>query len=273
MFEPSSRTERAAVPTAADVLAWAAALPALDADVQDAERIDQLTALETLKSVCAALQAPVTAAFTGSQVAQHLSGGRSLPGALRSVAGQVALARRDSPARGRRHVAVATTLTRDLPSTLAQLRAGRISEWRAALVVRELDCLQPAERRRADAEIAPRLPQLGDRATASAAAAVAYRLDAEAVLARIRGAVADRRVTIRPAPDTMAVISALLPVTQGVAVYATLRRQAKVAAAAGDPRTRGQVMADELVGRITGTASTPDELGCRPTPSASRSTW
>ena len=60
---------------------------------------------------------------------------------------------------------------------------------------------------------------------------------------------------MRPAPDTMAQLSALLPAAQGVAVWATLTRAADQARAAGDPRTRGQVMADTLVERLTGQAS------------------
>ena len=75
---------------------------------------------------------------------------------------------------------------------------------------------------------------------------------------------ADRHVSMRPAPDTMARLSALLPAAQGVAVWATLTRVADQARAAGDPRSRGQVMADTLVERITGQT--------RPTPSRSPST-
>ncbi|MFC6343528.1 HNH endonuclease, partial [Nocardioides hankookensis] len=66
---------------------------------------------------------------------------------------------------------------------------------------------------------------------------------------------ADRRVTLRPAPDVMARLSALLPATQGIAVWATLRRAADRARVAGDPRSRGQIMADVLVERVTGQAT------------------
>jgi hypothetical protein len=62
-------------------------------------------------------------------------------------------------------------------------------------------------------------------------------------------------VTIRPAPDSMVQLSALLPVAGGVATYAALRRAADSARALGDPRSRGRVMADTFVGRV---------LGCEP---------
>ncbi len=63
----------------------------------------------------------------------------------------------------------------------------------------------------------------------------------------------DRTVTIRPAPDTMTYLTALLPVAQGVSVYAALRREADTR---GDGRPRGQVMADTLVERVTGRRAT-----------------
>jgi hypothetical protein len=82
-----------------------------------------------------------------------------------------------------------------------------------------------------------------------------YRLDPKSVVDRARKAATDRRVTCRPAPDTMAYLSALLPVQQAVAAYAALTKTAESARAAGDPRSRGQVMADTLVQRVTGQAA------------------
>lgn len=72
---------------------------------------------------------------------------------------------------------------------------------------------------------------------------------------RAAKAASERTVTIRPAPDTMTYLTALLPVAQGVSVYAALRRQADTTV---DSRSRGQVMADTLVERFTGrSAATP----------------
>jgi hypothetical protein len=59
----------------------------------------------------------------------------------------------------------------------------------------------------------------------------------------------------------MSQLSALLPVTGGVAVFAALKEAADRARAQGDPRSRGQVMADTLVERVTGrSAATPADL-------------
>jgi hypothetical protein len=89
---------------------------------------------------------------------------------------------------------------------------------------------------------------MGDGRIAAAARAIAYRLNAQAVVDRAAKAESERTVSIRPAPDTMTWVTALLPVTQGVSVYAALRRAADTTF---DERTRGQVMADTLVERIT----------------------
>ena len=67
-----------------------------------------------------------------------------------------------------------------------------------------------------------------------------------------------RRVSIRPAPDTMAILTGYLPVEQGIACYAALRQHADSAVAGGDGRTRDQIMADTMVERITGQTRAPD---------------
>jgi hypothetical protein len=56
----------------------------------------------------------------------------------------------------------------------------------------------------------------------------------------------------------MAVVSALLPVAQAVAVHAGLTRAALSAKAAGDERGKGQLMADTLVELVTGQATAGD---------------
>ena len=88
-----------------------------------------------------------------------------------------------------------------------------------------------------DAELAPRLKSLGDRKVVAEAKTLAYRLDPDGYVQRQRTAESDRRVTLRPAPDTMTKLTALLPVAQGVAVYAALRQAADRCVTTGDGRT------------------------------------
>src|SRR5689334_13113487 len=181
----------------------------------------------------------------------------SVRGGSVGVAAQVALARRESPHRGTRHLGLAHALVDELPHTLMALESGETSEWRATLVARETACLSREDRRVVDARLAARpggIGSLGDAALVTEARPIGYRLDPHAVTDRAARAHADRRVTPRPAPDTMAVLAGLLPATQGVAVYAALTRHADTLRARGDRRGRGQIMADTLVERVTGQA-------------------
>jgi hypothetical protein len=138
--------------------AWVDELSDLDgADLADAQRIALLTALEELKSATAAAQARVTVAFDTSQRAECVTETEERQCRL-SVAAQVALARRESPHAGNRHLGVARALVAEMPHTMAALASGLISEWRAHLMVRETATLTLEDRAAVDAELAGRLP-------------------------------------------------------------------------------------------------------------------
>jgi hypothetical protein len=142
-----------------------------------------------------------------------------------------------------------------MPHTLTALETGQLNEWRATLLARETAVLSPADRAAVDEELAPdtgTFDGAGDRAIIAAARAAAYRRDPRSVTDRAAHAETERHVSLRPAPDTMCYLTALLPVSQGVAAHAALTRHADAARAAGDTRTRGQLMADALVERTTG---------------------
>jgi len=254
--EPAEAVPEPAAPVTAETLrSWIAGLARVDRSVDDAGRVTQLELLERLKSAAAAAQAVVTVDFAASQRAEQAAAGVPAAKAGAGVGAQVGLARRDSPFRGGRYLGLAQALLSELPATLAALRAGDTSEWRATLVARETACLDPADRRTADAELGPVLAGLGDREVEAAARAVAYRLDPRAFVDRAQGAVKDRTVTLRPAPDTMSRLCAFLPVAQGVAAHTALAAEADRCRAAGDQRSRGQIMADTLVQRVTGQAT------------------
>lgn len=236
-------------------------LPEIDPSADESTLIDQIAELETVKSAAAARQARATAALDASRRASEAAAGVPAARRGRGVAGEVALARRDSPARGGRHLGFAKALVYEMPHTLAALERGALSEWRATLIVRESACLDVEDRRALDAELCAdpaSLSGMGDARVAAAAKAIAYRLDPHAVVERAARAEQERTVTIRPAPDTMTYLTALLPVAQGVSVYAALRREADTR---GDGRSRGQVMADTLVERVTGrSAAVPSPI-------------
>jgi len=232
--------------------------------------IEQLRVLEEMKSGITALQAQIAVAFDLAQRAEQAEAGVPAAERGKGVGAQVALARRESPHRGSRLLGLAKALVTEMPRTLAALSSGRLNEWRATLLVKETACLTVEDRTAVDEELAAdtgTFDGAGDKAIIAAAKAAAYRRDPRSVAGRASRAANERTVTLRPAPDTMTYLTALLPVAQGVAVYATLTRAADSARAAGDAqntgdpahggrvRSRGQIMADTLVERITGTRS------------------
>ena len=225
---------------------------AVDLAAGEAALVERIAELECSKSAAAAEQAVLTAQLDATRRAREAASG--VPAARRGkgLAGEIALARRDSPHQGGRHLGFARALAHEMPHTLAALRAGALSEWRATLIVRESACLELADRRTLDARMCAdqaRLAGKGNKRIEADAKAIAYELDPHAVVERAVRAESERTVTSRPAPDNMAYVTALLPMAHGVAVYATLRREADTC---GDGRGRGQVMADTLVERITG---------------------
>lgn len=231
---------------------------ALGVPLADAERIDRLSALEDLKAAASAAQALLASELDASRRMTDAARGVPASEQGRGVSHEVALARRESPHAGGRLLGLGKALVREMPHTLAALRSGAINEWRATLLVKETACLTREDRATVDRELAgtpeaaAELGRLGTRSLVAAAQRVAYRLDPQTVVDRSSRAARDRYVSLRPAPDCMAQLTALVPVAQGVAAYAALKVEADEARAAGDPRTRGQVMADALVTRVSG---------------------
>ena len=204
-------------------------------------------------------KAVVAGDFDTSQRAVQAAAGVRAERQGRGVAAQVALARRESPHKGQQHLGLAKVLTAEMPHTLHALCTGRITEWRATILVRETACLTLENRITVDRALAgdpDALEDYGEGELIGAARKLAYQLEPASVVKRRRRAEADRRVTLRPAPDVMGQLSALLPVAQAVAVYAALKHEADKLKALGDPRSRGQIMADTLIARITGATHT-----------------
>ena len=240
-------------PSAGDVRSWATQLGSALHDLDDAQRIELIRALEELTCAAAAAQAVLSADFDASQRAEQAAQGVPADRLGRGAAAQTARARRVSPHRGQQHLGLAKVLRDEMPCTMAAFAAGRITEWKATLMARETACLSLEDRRAVDAELAgnaEHIERMGDGELVAEARRVAYRLDPHSVAERRSRAEQDRRVTLRPAPDVMSQLSALLPVKDGVAVYAVLTREADRLRSAGDPRSRGQIMADTLVERV-----------------------
>ena len=232
------------------------------ADVGGRADIDLIRALEDVKNAACAVQAVVAVRFARTQRAEQARCGVPAERVGQGVAEQVALARRESPHAGAIFLGMATMLVAEMPRTLAAMSRGVLSEHRARLVVQETSCLTREARGEIDERVCgdlARLETLGTRRLGNLVRGEAARRDPAGVADRLGHAATERFVSLRPAPDCMTRLTALLPVAQGVSVLAALTRAADAARATGEPRTRGQVMADELVVRVTGQTS-PDAI-------------
>ncbi|WP_445156168.1 HNH endonuclease [Arthrobacter sp. Hor0625] len=218
--------------------------------------VDELRALEDRKSAIAARQARLAVALDLVRRREQAAAGMPADQLGAGVSAEIALARRESPAKGSRLLGLAKALVTEMPRALTALETGHLNEWRATLLVRETAGLTAADRAAVDEELAAdtgTFDGAGDRTITAAARAAAYRRDPRTVTERAAHAATERYVSVRPAPDTMCYLTALLPAPQAVAVYAALSRTADAARSDGDPRSRGQLMADTLVDRTTGT--------------------
>ncbi|MFI5623250.1 DUF222 domain-containing protein [Nocardioides sp. NPDC051685] len=228
--------------------------------VSEHELVDWIARLEAVKCTAEAVQAQAAVRLEEAARVRQTAAGVPARKLGEGVASQIALARRVSPAKGAKLLGLAKILLTEMPHTFRLMKAGLFSQWQATILARETACLSLEDRRVIDDQLCATGPNgqpakavtMGLRQLENAAKKLAITLDQESVVARAANAEKDRRVSLRLAPDTMTWLGALLPVKDGVAVYAALDQAANAARAAGDERTRGQVMADTLVDRVTG---------------------
>jgi uncharacterized protein DUF222 len=173
----------------------------------------------------------------------------------RGIADQLGLACKISGFAAARRLEVARALWFELPETYRLLTTGEVSEYVASLVVTETRHLDANTKREVDGKIsAAGIAQMGPRGAAACARTHAYEADREGYVQRGRTERKNRRVGLRPAPDTMSLLTGYLPAEQGIACLKALRQETDAVKATGDARCRDQIMADTLVERITAQA-------------------
>jgi hypothetical protein len=237
------------------------ARPGVGVAVADAVRVDRISLLEKLKAAVAAAQAGEIVRFAQGQVAAQRQVGVNYRRLGRGIAEQIGLATGTSAWHGSRKLTLARDLTLELPQLLDLLAWGAVSEYAVQLVATETSHLDPDTRRRVDQQlVASGVDRLAPKQAAGLARRLAYAADPAGAVKRARKARADRRVSLRPAPDTMAWFDALLPVEDGVACLAALTRHTDTLKAQGDPRSRWQIMADAVTERLTGQAPADQRL-------------
>lgn len=221
----------------------------------DHDLIDAIAQVEQLKNSLDAAQSHLEVRLRNVRIDAELAAGVPRARTGGGVGHEIGLARHVSPASAGNQLALRRVLVDSLPRTLGHLEQGSISGWAADEVARAAVVLDDDDRDALDAEISGRLPNLTARGAGRAARAIADRLDAHAAVARIRRSTAQRTVSQRAAGEGMMRLSALLPVHEGIAAYVALTDAAGTAKTAGDARSRGAVMADTLVQRVTGVSS------------------
>ncbi|MFD2027707.1 HNH endonuclease [Promicromonospora aerolata] len=222
-----------------------------------AEWVDLLGELEALKNTAAAAQARLAVALEQATRSDEARQGIRAERRGRGVPSQVGAAMQSSPHGGGSFLGTARAWVTEMPYTFDALRTGVLSQWRATLMVRETAHLSAEHRARIDEEVCgpahrAALARMGTKRLIAKVKELAARFDVDACVKRNAKAVSERCVSVRPAPDLMVYLTALVPMQQGVQAYARLKKEAESARATGDERGTGQIMADTLVERITG---------------------
>lgn len=168
-----------------------------------------------------------------------------------SVIGEVGMARNIGPTAAGTQLALALGMAQ-LPKVFALFRAGVISEATTRAVVTETASLSVDDHPLADDELASKLPGLTTVQARHAAARIVISIDAEAAYERAKANRADQRVSLFPETDGVATLHVRGPAEQLLAAHKALDDWATGLRSTGDPRTRGQIMTETLVERVTG---------------------
>lgn len=247
-------------PVAADPVTalgdWLAMRP--DARTEQ-EHIDRIQQYQRLRGQLDAAMADDTAKLERKRIAAEAT--LQIPKAERGkgLAGEIALARGESPAKGKQFLDLARALDQDLPQTKAALTQGKIREEHAQSIAKATEVLTPKQRRKVDAVLKDRLGVAGPKELGKQARACAQSLDPTAAASRHRKANDSRRVTTQPAGDGMATLSAYGPAPAIQNMMNAVESQAKSIMKSGQSqdtkgqkRTRDQVMFDLLAQWCTG---------------------
>jgi len=177
----------------------------------------------------------------------------------KGLGAEIALARRETPARGKRFLEMARALAKDMPHTREALTQGQIREEHAQAIVKETSVLSSKHRKTVDDAVKDRLGMAGPKELANEARAHAQRLDPKAAAERTKKGTAERRVTCQPIGDGLSKLTAIGPSQMIHAVYNNLWQSARSILSTGKsqneegkPRTRDQLTFDLLIERGTG---------------------
>jgi hypothetical protein len=200
-----------------------------------AGRVDLLVALERQAAWIAAQQQRVLARMAVDQSDER-----------NWVREDVACALRMSGRTAQRRLAVAQTLTEQLPATPRLLDRGQIGYLHAAFLAEAVFTLNDKQARAVEERVLARAPEQTLSAFQRSVRRAVARVAAATVEEQRAEAITQRRVCLTPRDDGMTELWALLPAEGAAAVVTAIDALASVTSA-DDPRTSDQRRADALV--------------------------
>lgn len=248
-----------------DIDRWCQTLRDLETANSATEAQGRIRALEELTSAAAAAQAREAVAFHEHRKREDAA--NNVPKREQGIyaGNEIALAKRSSPATGRKFLSSSKVVVNDLPHTYEALADGSISDAKARIVADETAGLTAEERHEVDDEIKERVVQAGNRRLRREVRALAAGISSESAYEKAETAGADRCVTMSVLNYGMARVSATMPLQQAISAFESLRAAADEAKIHHQAfgRNRDQMMVDILVERLTGqnsAAAVPTEV-------------
>jgi hypothetical protein len=210
--------------------------------------------MEKLTHMLQAQQAVLTAHLVDLRNDVQKSKERSTRYVRSGVMRDVALHRGLNATRGRKVVDLAVDAPSEAPRTFELFTEGLVTEDALVTFFDETTLLTSDGRIQADTDLADDAPYLGERELRHRLRFITAKLEPELTADRARKATEQRHVSVRPGPDSMSNLSALIPGAAAMAIESILVGYAKSKLTQGDERTEAQIKADALTGIIIGWA-------------------
>ena len=171
---------------------------------------EQLACIVQQENALAARRQEIVLEFARAQVEAQIATGTVEPEKLEhSIVAQIGLACGASPSEGRRRMRMARDLHDGHDHLRALFTAGRLSEYKTSTVVAATSHLSHDERAEVDQRLAAHpIETLGVRKIRDLARMIAAEVAPEKFAARCRAARSGRYVSVRPAADGMAYLTA-----------------------------------------------------------------
>jgi hypothetical protein len=215
-----------------------------------AERLQRLEALARLKAAVNGWELREMAEALDAWRAEAEPSGCSPADVFDSAAAEIALVTKVATSTARARLTHADQFAHRLPATLAAMEAGRIGAGAAWAIREETAALSAAECAEVEKRVAPAAAARTPRQVREQARTAVIATNPAAARKRAHRARAERNVTVQPAGDDMARLSAYLPADDARCAYDVLTALGRAAKTPDDARGVGARIADTLVDLI-----------------------